>query len=201
MPTINQNASKLIDEYIGGAPDFARPICEKLRAIVHKADGDVIEDWKWGPNFNKNGMICGFGHFKAHVKLAFFKGALLKDPAKLLTQGEGNSHSRGVKFTSSSEIDERSLISYVREAIALNSSGIKAPARKAMIPVPAEFKKALAGHPKARGGFEGLTPGYRNEYVEWIVNAKRLETRAKRIESALAKLAKGESLNAKYRPK
>ena len=81
---IHPNATQEIDRYIAKAPEFARPICARIRALIHKADPDIVEDWKWGPNFNKHGMICGFGAFKEHVSLGFFKGELLKDPKKLL---------------------------------------------------------------------------------------------------------------------
>jgi hypothetical protein len=133
-----------IDEYIDAGPDFAKPICTKIREIIFKAEPAMIEEWKWGPNYQKNGMVCGFGHFKKHVHLSFLQGALLTDPKNILTEGKTNLHNRGVKFRRLEEVDEKILIAYIREAVANNKKGIKvsSKANKEVI-VPADFLKAL----------------------------------------------------------
>jgi uncharacterized protein YdeI (YjbR/CyaY-like superfamily) len=198
MP-MHPKAKQEIDKYIAKAPAFARPICAKLRSLIHKADPGIVEDWKWGPNFNKQGMVCGFGAFKEHVSLAFFKGALLKDPRKLLVDCSGsNARGRLLRLRSVADIDEKTLIAYLKEAVKLNESGVNAPARRAEIPVPADLKSALAKDPKAAKGFTGLTPGKRREYLEWIVGAKRPETRAQRIETTIKQSREGKSLHWKY---
>lgn len=200
MPAIHPNASREIDRSIASAPAFARPICRKLREIIRRADPGIVEDWKWGPNFNKGGMVCGFGAFKAHVTLTFFRGSLLKDPAKILAPcSASNAHNRSVKFASADEIDEKTLSAYVKEAAALNGKGVKAPARRKEIPVPPDLRKALGAQAKARAYFDGLTPGYRREYVEWIVEAKRPETRTERIRTTVRQCAEGKTLHFKYR--
>lgn len=88
--------------------------------MILKADPDIIEDWKWGPNYQKNGMVCGFGAFKQHVILTFFQGAILKDPKKILNHGTTNQHNRNIKFKSINDIDEDTLIKYIREAVNNN---------------------------------------------------------------------------------
>lgn len=95
----NPDAPKFIEEYIREARDFAQPICRKLRAIIFKAEPDIIEDWKWGPNYYKSGIVCGFGAFKQHVTLAFFQGAMLKDPKKILTE-DGSKTPRSLRLGS-----------------------------------------------------------------------------------------------------
>ncbi len=198
--TIRPDAGRRIDEYIAGLPYFSRRICGALRRIVRNADPEIVEDWKWGPNFNREGMVCGFGAFREHVTFTFFKGALLKDRRKILTGcSDSNAHNRSVKFHSVADIDAKTLTAYVREAAALNARGVKAESRRAGIPVPADLRKALAGDAKVRAFFEGLTPGYRREYVEWIVGAKRPETRAARIGTTLLQCRKGKTLHWKYR--
>lgn len=74
-----QDTGKRIESYFDEAPSFAGDICRKLRHIIFKAEPEIVEDWKWGPNYSKNGMVCGIGAFQKHVSLAFFQGAHMKD--------------------------------------------------------------------------------------------------------------------------
>jgi uncharacterized protein YdeI (YjbR/CyaY-like superfamily) len=196
---IHPKAKQNIDRYVASAPEFARPICHRLRELIHKADPGIVEDWKWGPNFNRQGMVCGFGAFKEHVTLAFFKGALLEDPKKLLVDCSGsNAHNRSLKFRSVRDIDEKTLIAYVREAAKLNEEGAQGERRRAEIPLPADLKAALAKDKEAKKAFLELTPGYRREYLEWVVQAKRPETRAARIETTVKQSREGKTLHYKY---
>ena len=197
---IHPKAKQEIDKYISSAAPFAQPICRKLRVLIRKADPGIVEDWKWGPNFNKQGMICGFGAFKEHVCLGFFKGALLKDPGKLLVDSSGsNAHNRTLKFRTVADVDEKSLTGFVKQAVQLNERGVKGEVRRAEIPMPADLKAALAKDAKARAAFEKFTPGYRREYLEWIVAAKRPETRAARIETTVKQSREGKTLHYKYK--
>jgi uncharacterized protein YdeI (YjbR/CyaY-like superfamily) len=193
-------AEKQIDRYIASTAPFAQPICRKLRTLIHKADPGIVEDVKWGaPNFNKEGMICSFAAFKEHVSLGFFKGALLKDPKKLLEDCSGsNAHNRTLKFRSVAEVNDKALIGFVKQAVQLNEKGIKGEVRRAEISVPADLKAALAKDGKAKAAFEAFTPGRQREYLEWIVGAKRPETRAQRIETTVQQSREGKSLHWKY---
>jgi hypothetical protein len=74
------DAKKRIDNYIASGSALARPILRKLRELIFIAEPAIIEDWKWGPNYSKNGMVCGYFGFKEHVTFTFFGGAALKDP-------------------------------------------------------------------------------------------------------------------------
>ena len=197
---IHPRAKQEIGKYIAQAPEFARPICRKIRSLIHQADPEIVEDWKWGPNFNKQGMICGFGAFKEHVSLGFFKGALLKDPKKMLVDCSGsNAHNRTLKFRSVADVDQKALVAFVKEAVKLNVTGVKGDVRRAEIPVPADLKAALAKDPKAKAAFDAFSPGCRREYLEWIVEAKRPETRARRIETTLQQSREKKSLHWKYK--
>jgi hypothetical protein len=199
VATIDPNAGRKIDAVIERAAPFARPICRALRRIIRRAAPGIVEDWKWGPNFNHEGMVCGLWPFQKHVSLVFFKGALLKDPEKILTHGGGNARNRTVKFTSIDEVDERTLTAYVREAVRLNVTGAKVePARKSIRLHPA-FRRALAASPRARAGFEKLAHYCRKEYAEWIAEAGKPETRERRLTKAIAMIAAGRGLNDRYR--
>ena len=144
--------------------------------------------------------LTGFGAFKEHVSFAFFKGALLKDPRKLLEDGSGsNAHNRTLKFRTVADVDEKALIGFVKQSVKLNESGVRGEVRRAEIPMPADLKAALAKDAKARAAFEKFTPGYRREYLEWVVGAKRPETRAQRIETTVKQSREGKSLHWKYK--
>ncbi len=199
---IHPKARQEIDTYIASLDGFAKPVCRKLRELIHKADPDIVEDWKWGPNFNHDGMVCGFGAFKAHVSFAFFQGAAMKDPKKLLIAcSEDNARNRTMKFSSVDDIDERAIVAYVKEAVALNVKGIKAPARRAAIPMQPDLKKALAGNAKARAFWDGLTPGYQRDYLDWVTQAKQEATRKERVATTVQWCSKGRTRNWKYEKK
>ena len=190
MAKIRDDAAVRIDEYIAKAPPFAQPICKRLREIIRKADSGIVEDWKWGPNFNKSGMVCGIWAFKQHVTMTFFQGALLKDPKKILIHGSSNAKNRAVKFTALCEIPERTLISYIREAVRNNERGLRAAPSPKAVKSPPDFRKALAARPHAKKFFEALSYTHRKELVIWITSAKKAETRSRRITEALAMLSK-----------
>lgn len=188
MTRINPDSKKLIDEYIESLPDFSKEICIRLREIIHFADPEIVEDWKWGPNFNKQGMVCGFGAFKEHVTFTFFEGASMKDPKKLFTEGQANAHNRGIKYHNVGEIDEKTLVKYIQDAVAINAQSIKSIERTIII--PEDFKSAMKiAHVLDK--FEQSNYTNRKEYVNWIESAKKEETRQSRIEKAVEKISQG----------
>jgi len=187
------NAKKRIDDYIARARPFAQKISAKLRSIIVKADPEIIEDWKWGPNYYKNGMVCGFGAFQKHVHLAFFRGDAMKDPKKLFVHGERNRHNRGIKFTDLRQINEKVLTAYIREAIGINEKGIPLAPRK--VTIPPDFRKALTQNKKAREFFDNSSYTNRKEYVQWITSAKKKETRGRRLSESIRKLAAGQKFS------
>ena len=199
MPTIREDAPERIDAYIAKAAEFARPICSRLRDLIHEADGAIVEDWKWGPNFNLEGMVCGIGAFKQHVTLHFFKGSLMKDPGKLFRDSADAKGSRSIKFTDVDEIDAKAVVAYVKQAVKLNVKGEKVAVKKPAARLPADLKKALVADEAAGEFFDGLTPGYRRDFIEWVTTAKREATREKRVAGTVEKCARGERLNDKYR--
>ncbi len=194
----NPDAKQLIDDGIGQAGPFAQIICRKLRSIIIKAEPGIIEDWKWGPNYYKDGMVCGFWHFKKHVSFVFFQGALLKDKKKVLQQNPGNLHNRHIKYADIKEVDEKLLIEYITEAVMNNEKGFKLRgAKDKTVVIPQDFKKLLAKN-KALKIFEAMSYSKRKDYVQWIDGAKQAVTRGKRIETALGKIAENQGLNDKY---
>jgi hypothetical protein len=121
----NPDAATLIDEGISELEPFAQVICKRLRKLILSADPELIEDWKWGPNYYLNGMVCGYWGFKKHVSFVFFQGSLLKDKKKILLENPGNVHNRHIKFTDVKQIDDKVILEYLFEAIDNNRKGLK----------------------------------------------------------------------------
>lgn len=193
-----------IDAYIRRAAPFARPILESVRAAFHEGCPDVVETVKWGhPSFEHHGILGGMAAFKAHAAFGFWRARDMEDPAGILGEGRTASPMSG-KYADVSELPARRvLVAYVRAAAKLNESGAprKAAPKKprARPAAPAWFLAAIRADAKAAETWEGLTPGYRHEYVEWVTEAKREDTRAKRIAQAVEWLAEGKTRNWKYR--
>jgi uncharacterized protein YdeI (YjbR/CyaY-like superfamily) len=123
----------------------------------------------------------------------------MRDRKGLFNQGDDNREMRSIKFTDVSEIRVRDLTAYVREAVKLNEQGAKVAPRKKPVRVPKDLKEALEADPAAHGFFRSLAPGYRREFVTWVTSAKREATREKRIRETVAKCAREERLNDRYR--
>jgi uncharacterized protein YdeI (YjbR/CyaY-like superfamily) len=195
--------SPQVDAYIELAPEYARPILSTIREIVHRGCPEVQEVIKWGvPHFEHRGLLGGMAAFKRYAALGFWKGALMKDPHGLLGD-DPKASMTGMRFARLEDLPpEKVLMAYVQEAARLNEQGVKLPrgpkSRKEEIPVPADFDQALAGNPRARETFEGFPPSHRREYLEWITEAKREETRRRRIATAVEWLVEGKPRNWKY---
>ena len=192
-----------VDAYIAGSADFARPILEHLRAVVHEACPEVEETMKWSfPHFMYDGMLCSMAAFKQHCAFNFWKGALIFD-------GERDREAMG-QFGRISTISDlppkRVLAGYVKKAMVLNDEGAKVPKarkpgleRRAVPDVPpADLAALLKKNAKARTTFERFPPSHRREYIQWITEAKRPETREKRLAQTVEWLAEGKSRNWKY---
>jgi uncharacterized protein YdeI (YjbR/CyaY-like superfamily) len=189
-----------VDDYIDHAEPFARPILTHLREVVHAASPDIEETIKWRfPNFVKDGIVCHMAAFKRHCSFGFWKGALIveRDPSREPAMGQFG------RITSLDDLPPtETIIGYVQEAVRLNEEGVKAPrataGRAAEAPLDEAFRRALDAHPEAGEAFERFTPGQRREYAAWIAEARRDETRANRIDTAIEWIAEGKPRNWKY---
>lgn len=190
-----------IDAYIAAAAPFARPILTHIRAVVHEACPDVEETIKWGmPMFTHHGILCFMAAFKQHVGLGFWKGShFLKVDDEVAASAMGQFG----RLTAVAQLPaRRTLLKYVRQAMKINEARGK-PVKKAAKPkpaarTPADLRAALAKAGRARTTWEGLTPGHRREYLEWITEAKRPETRLRRIATTVTWLGEGKRRNWKY---
>ena len=129
-----ESASAFIDEKIKQLGDWRGKTLAKVREIIHKADPEIVEEWKWmgTPVFSHNGIVCTGETYKSVVKMTFAMGAALKDPARLFNSGlEGNVR-RAIDIHEGDKVDEAALKDLIRAAVALNLMGKNKPkARRA----------------------------------------------------------------------
>ena len=127
-----QPASKLISKCIAELEDWRGETLSRMRALIKKADPDVVEEWKWGiPVWSHDGIICTGETYKKVVKLTFAKGASLKDPAGLFNSSlEGNTR-RAIDIHEEEEVDESAFETLVRLAVAFNGSQKSQPSKQA----------------------------------------------------------------------
>jgi len=189
-----------IDAYIANAAPFARPILERLRALVHEAIPEAGETIKWGmPHFTVGCRnLAGMAAFKAHCALAIHgEGRQGADP-KLGGMGGYGKIATLADLPDPAVLGEtlRTVRDRIVETGRPRRPAPKPAAPKAEIAMPDDLAAALSDG--ARAYLDGLAPSYRREYLEWIVSAKRPETRQRRIASAAAQLAEGRKLNWKY---
>lgn len=119
-----QAASKLISEKIESLGDWRGHTLARMRALIFEADPDVLEEWKWmgTPVWSHDGGLCTGESYKSVVKLTFFQGAALKDPAKLFNSSlEGNTR-RAIDVREGEKINATAFKALVRAAVALNMS-------------------------------------------------------------------------------
>ena len=115
--------SQQIDKLIDGIPDWRGKTLAQLRRVVHAADPEIVEEWKWmgTPTFYHDGLVLLFNPHKDKVKLTFYEGASLPDPDKLFNAGLGGSKWRAIDFLEGDKVNERALKTLVRAAVARNS--------------------------------------------------------------------------------
>jgi uncharacterized protein YdeI (YjbR/CyaY-like superfamily) len=187
-----------VDAYIKKAQSFAQPILKHLRKIVHAGCPNCEESIKWQmPFFDYKGPICFMAAFKQHAVFGFWKGKLLFGKEHKGAMGHFD------RITSTKDLPtEKELISYVLKAVELNKRGIKQTRSKSnakrRLTVPADLKSALFKNAKARKTFEEFSYSHKKEYVQWITDAKRDETRQKRLKTAIEWLAQGKPQNWRY---
>ena len=194
MPTKDSR----VDVYIARAHPFARPILKHLRKLVHKGCPHCQEAIKWqSPFFDYKGPVCFMAAFKEHATFGFWKGKLLFARKHKGAMGQFG------RLTSIKDLpSDAKLIGYVRKAVELNERGLKTSRSrskaKRSLSVPSDLKSALAKNSEARKTFENFSYSHKKEYVQWITDAKREETRKKRLQTTIQWLVKGKPQNWKY---
>jgi uncharacterized protein YdeI (YjbR/CyaY-like superfamily) len=204
------NLNPKVDSYIARARPFAQPIMEHLRQLVHKARPDVEETIKWSrPFFEYHGVIlCNMSAFKEHCSFGFWGeeiSAVLREAKALHEHGMG---SLGRITILANLPPDKQMLGWLRQAAGFVDSGQYtspiaarrnvAKPLKAALGTPPEFATALKRNKKAAAVFAAFSPSCKKEYLEWIADAKRAETRDKRIATAVEWIAEGKQRNWKY---
>ena len=188
-----------IDAYISACADFARPILTHLRVLLHTHCSEVEETVRWSmPSFSYKGRpLASMAAFKKHAAFGFWDREALK------TGQEGEGAGQFGRLESLADLPpDDVLVAKIREGMAMIDAGER-PRRttrpaKPEAEVPPALAEALAQDAVAMATFTAFTPSCRREYCEWIGEAKRDETRAKRVSETIAMLREGKKRNWKY---
>lgn len=131
--SLGQSASELISNRISDLGDWRGDTLGRMRKLVKEADPEIVEEWKWmgTPVWSHDGIICTGESYKNVVKLTFFKGASLQDPAHLFNASFDGNARRAIDIHEGDEVDEAAFKALVRQAIALNGSGKSKSSKKA----------------------------------------------------------------------
>ncbi|QJB69842.1 YdeI/OmpD-associated family protein [Parasphingorhabdus halotolerans] len=195
------SANPLIDAYVEKAQDFAKPILIHLRALIHEARPDIEEAVKWGmPFFTLNGKnLCNIAAFKGHAVFGFWEGLNVEIPKSKDAMG----HLGRIRSLDDLPSDKemlamiRSVIKQMEHPEKAKAKPIKRPVK--VPPMPDDFAAAIAAKSKAQETYDGFAPSHKRDYLEWVIDAKRDETRQKRIKQAVEWMAEGKDRNWKYR--
>ena len=124
-PVPVESASALIDKRIEELGDWRGKMLARVREIVHQADPEIVEEWKWmgTPIFSHAGIVCTGETYKNIVKMTFAKGAALKDPAGLFNSSLDGNVRRAIDIHEGDKVDEAALKDLIRAAVALNLQG------------------------------------------------------------------------------
>jgi hypothetical protein len=138
-----ESASAFIDAKINELGDWRGKTLAKVRAIIHKADPEIVEEWKWRgtPVFSRGGIVCTGETYKNVVKMTFAKGAALQDPSGLFNGSLDGNVRRAIDIHEGEKIDEAALRDLIRAAVALNLS-LKAKAKSEPKPRRASSRRA-----------------------------------------------------------
>jgi uncharacterized protein YdeI (YjbR/CyaY-like superfamily) len=187
-----------VDAYLTKAKKWQAEL-KKLRTII--LDCDLTEELKWGkPCYTfRDGNVVLIVPFKEYCALIFGKGALLKNPHRILIQPTENSQaSRQIRFTNLREIVkmEPILKACIKEAIEVEKAGLEVTYKKTSeYKVPEEFQSKLDANPKLKAAFAALTPGRQRAYLLYFSAAKQSKTRELRVEKCLPQILNGKGLD------
>lgn len=201
MPRKEQSVG-VVDAYIATAPEYSRPILRTLHEIVRSAGPELEEVIRWScPCYKGRSLVVGFGAHKHHVRMFFFQGDALPDPDEVFAKRGEKEPERTLKLVTQSDIPVAKLRRLMNAAVKLDQTDRpkKPKARRPELPVPTELAAALERSSKAQQYFTTLPPSCRREYIEWIMSAKRAETRDRRIAETVDLLEAGRRMNDKYR--
>lgn len=192
---------KNFEDYIEKHTQWEQEL-RQLREVILSTD--LKETIKWGaPTYTLNNKnVVSLGGFKNHYALWFFNGALLKKNTSLLVNAqEGKTKAlRQIRFTKEDKIDSPTLKTYIGEAIELQKEGKSVPIQKNKeLLIPTELTQYFQKNPEMETSFHNLTKGKQREYADYIREAKRSNTKDKRLEKIKPMIINQVGLYDKYK--
>lgn len=202
------NYDPRIDAYIEKSAPFAVPILQHLRGVIHEAVPQVTEDIKWSRPFflYDNKILCNLSAFKAHCTFGIWNTEVA---SVIKASGRDSSEAMGTFGRIASLADlppAKEIAKLLQQAAKDLDAGIHHPLKamrsvkppKVEVVPPPDFLATLSRNKPAQKVYESFAPSHRREYLEWITEAKREETREKRIAQAVEWIAEGKQRNWKY---
>jgi uncharacterized protein YdeI (YjbR/CyaY-like superfamily) len=189
-----------VDAYIARQADFARPILEHIRRVVHEAAPEVEEAIKWSmPHFTYKGrLFAGMAAFKAHATFGLWQASAVLGE----TGSEREAMGQFGRLKSIADLPrEDQLRDIIRRAAAQAEHGPAPRPKKPPKPeleMPDDLRAALEGNAAAKAVYEDFPPSAKRDYLEWLIEAKRPETRSKRLAQAVEWMAEGKRRHWKY---
>lgn len=195
-----------ISQYILKSADFAQPILNQLREIVHEFCPEVEEGMKWSmPFFMYRGKIlCNMASFKGHCSFGFWLHSEMSDPHGLFKRAKDGGMGSLGKITSLADLPKADhLGTCILEAMALTEQGtipreLNPKVKRPVAEPPSELIELLESNPKAKAAFDSFPPSHQREYINWITEAKREETKQRRLQQTIENLLEGKSKDWKY---
>jgi len=205
---VDPNSNTRVDAYIEKAQPFAQPILRKIREMVHAHHPEIGEAIKWGmPMFTYKGKnLCHMAAFKAHAAFGFWRR---EGAEKREADAHGDAAEGMGQFGKLTSVDElppqKTVAELMDEGMALIDGAAKTraapekrPPRAIVSETPPTLAAALAANSEARATYDAFPPSARRDYDEWIAEAKRDDTRDKRVAQAVEWLAEGKKRHWKY---
>lgn len=199
--------TKAITDYIEKQQEFAQEILNRLREIVHSTGLEITEEMKWSfPNFMyKKKILCSMAGFKQHCSFGFWNASLMEEEKGLLETGKQKTAMGNLgKIKKADELPEVEVLkALVFKSASLIDEGKTPPkkpstAEKKELVVPEILRIELDKNSEVNAYFNSLSYSHKKEYIEYITEAKREETRMKRVEKTMALLKSKKHLNHKY---
>lgn len=193
-----------VDQYILKAEPFAQPILNHMRELVHAVCPEVEEKMKWSMPFfeYKGDVMCHMAAFSKHAVFGFWKASLMNEPVLMENAASESAMGHIGKVSSLKDLpSDKKMIAWIKKAMKLNEQGIKikrVTAAQSMPDEPDYFTKAIKANKNAAATWKSATPGYKKEYINWLLEAKTQATREKRLLDAIAWISEGKSRNWKY---
>jgi hypothetical protein len=196
-------AQEQINLFIAEQPEWQRKLLVRLRKLIHASDEHIEETWRSNtPHFEQCGVVVSMHALKTCVSVWFPKGAQLKDPHGLfqLTEKDETRETRKYKVHEGEEINEKAFQDLLKQTLKLHATAKNMdpkPSRRSL-EIPAELEQVLCNDAEALAQWKKFSADQKQEYVEWVSDAKQEESRKRRIAKALEMIREGHCMKDAY---